>query len=71
MNKKFKLWAISDAHVGTDIKYGRESLAEAVLQSENSFDWDVCVNLGDFSGSQIAIIPDPAPEIVAAHAPAA
>ena len=53
MNKKFKLWAISDAHVGTDIKYGRESLAEAILQSENSFDWDVCLNLGDFSGSQI------------------
>ena len=53
MNKKFKLWAISDAHVGTDIKYGRESLTEAILQSENSFDWDVCLNLGDFSGSQI------------------
>ena len=35
MNKNFKLWAISDAHVGTDIKYGRESLAEADLQSEN------------------------------------
>ena len=56
---KFKLWAISDAHVGTDIQHGRKSLSEAILHSENggddggqSFDWDICVNLGDFTGSQ-------------------
>ena len=50
----FRLWAISDAHVGTDIQHGRKSLSEAILHSENggddggqSFDWDICVNLGD------------------------
>ena len=57
--KTFKLWAISDAHVGTDILHGRRSLEEAILQSENgesgggpAFEWDICVNLGDFTGSQ-------------------
>ncbi len=48
---------MSDAHVGTDIEHGRRSLAEAIVQSEGEeestpFDWDIAVNLGDFSGSQ-------------------
>ncbi len=49
------LWGISDAHVGTDIRFGRRSLAEAIQQSEDpehGFDWDLAVNLGDFSGNQ-------------------
>ena len=52
---KLRLWAISDAHVGTDIRFGRRSLAEAIQQSEDpetGFDWDIAVNLGDFSGNQ-------------------
>lgn len=60
-SREFKLWAISDAHVGTDIKYGRHSLKEAITQSETGgseggtpFEWTIAVNLGDFSGSQIA-----------------
>ena len=30
---KFRLWAISDAHVGTDILHGRKSLSEATIHS--------------------------------------
>jgi hypothetical protein len=59
---RFTLWAMSDAHVGTDLERGngRRSLAEAIEQSEgpDGFDWDIAVNLGDFSGSQTA--PDDA-----------
>ena len=54
---KFRLWAISDAHVGTDIKHGRYSLSAAIQHSEKGgedggppFDWDICVSLGDFTG---------------------
>lgn len=54
---QFRLWAMSDAHVGTDLKQGRESLADAIRQSEGfgegpGFEWDIAVNLGDFSGNQ-------------------
>jgi hypothetical protein len=34
----FRLWAISDAHVGTDIQHGRKSLSEVILHSENGGD---------------------------------
>ena len=67
--KPFCLWATSDCHVGTDIepfkkvsifkKIPRESLAEAIRQSEGtnndgapSFEWDIALHLGDFSGNQ-------------------
>jgi hypothetical protein len=55
----FRLWAIGDAHVGTDLARKRESLAEAIRHSEHGgkdggppFDWDIALNVGDFSGSQ-------------------
>ncbi len=51
--KTFRVWVFSDAHVGRDKKYGpRESLAEALRQSESSsgFDWDIALDLGDISG---------------------
>jgi hypothetical protein len=55
----FRLWASSCSHVGTDLRFGRESLAEAIRQSEEGgdaggppFEWDIAVHLGDFSGSQ-------------------
>src|SRR5512134_1794384 len=64
-----RLWVTSDPHVGTDLwtwKRGnrqrrpdaRESLAEAIRQSESQagFDWDLALCLGDFSGNQD--IPD-------------
>jgi hypothetical protein len=53
---RFVLWELSDAHVGSDLIKGdgRRSIAEAIEQSEgpNDFDWDVAVNLDDFSGNQ-------------------
>ncbi|MEH6943883.1 hypothetical protein [Bacillus sp. JJ722] len=55
--KEFHLWAFGDAHVGSDLKYGRTSLADAIQQSEfggdeggHSFDWDIALNVGDLSG---------------------
>jgi Calcineurin-like phosphoesterase len=51
--KTFRVWIFSDAHVGRDKKYGpRDSLAEALHQSESAygFDWDIALNLGDSSG---------------------
>ncbi len=56
--RQFRLWAIGDAHVGTDITRKRESLADAIRQSEQGgkdsppFDWDIAINVGDFSGDQ-------------------
>ena len=56
---EFTLWAHSCAHIGTDKFYGRESLADAIKQSEGfggtqypSFPWDIAINCGDYSGSQ-------------------
>jgi hypothetical protein len=52
--RKLRVWVFSDAHVARDEKYGngRESLAEALQQSESrsGFDWDVALDLGDMSG---------------------
>jgi hypothetical protein len=35
-SRKFRIWVFSDPHVGRDLKYGngRESLADAIRQSE-------------------------------------
>ena len=56
----FRLWATGCSHVGTDLRVsGRESLAEAIRQSEKGgtegappFEWDIALHLGDLSGSQ-------------------
>ena len=57
MSKQFRLWAMCCSHVGTDLGFGRENLADAIRQSEQGgeeggppFDWDVAVVLGDHSG---------------------
>lgn len=57
--KSWNLWAFGDAHVGTDLRYQRESLADALRQSEQGgnkggpkFDWDLAINVGDLSGAQ-------------------
>jgi len=48
----FRLWAMGCAHVGTDLRYGRESLVDAIRQSEeDGFQWDVALHLGDISGA--------------------
>lgn len=57
--RQFRLWAMGDSHVGTDIRKGRESLADALRQSEQgvadggpAFEWDIAVHVGDLAGSQ-------------------
>ena len=40
MSNQFRLWAMSCAHVGSDIREGRESLADAIRHSERDFDWE-------------------------------
>jgi hypothetical protein len=52
--RTFRVWVFADAHVGTDQKNGRESLATALRQSEgpSGFDWDIALDLGDLSGAQ-------------------
>ena len=68
--RQFRLWATSDAHVGTDLrKNGRESLADAIRQSEGfgespGFEWDIALHLGDFSGNQGAPMDDEGEEVV-------
>lgn len=56
----FKLWVFGDAHVGTDLKRGRESLSEALRTSEFGdrsggppFDWEIAIDVGDMSGGQL------------------
>src|SRR5688572_5534303 len=57
--RQFRLWAMGDSHVGTDLRKKRESLAEALRQSEQggreggpAFEWDIAVHVGDLAGSQ-------------------
>lgn len=52
------IWAFGDAHVGTDLLLGRESLATALAQSERGdehgappFHWDLAIDVGDMSGA--------------------
>ena len=54
-----RLWTFSDAHVGTDKRFGRDSLEDSIRHSEVGgeeggppFDWDVALDLGDMSGGQ-------------------
>ena len=54
----FTVWANGCSHVMADHKNGRESLGDAIRQSEGTsedgappFDWDICLNLGDFSAA--------------------
>lgn len=57
--KVFRLWATGDSHVGTDLRRKRQSLADAIRQSEAggdeggpAFDWDIALHVGDLSGNQ-------------------
>lgn len=64
--RTFRLWVFADAHVGSDLAGGRESLATAIRQSEGTsgFDWDVALDLGDMSGAQGLPKDDEGKEIV-------
>jgi hypothetical protein len=55
----FRVMAVGDAHMTSDIKFGRQSLLEAIRHSEYGgpqgappFAWDIMVNLGDLVGGQ-------------------
>jgi hypothetical protein len=57
--KPLELWVFGDAHVGTDLARGRQSLADALSTSENGgteggppFDWEIAIDVGDMSGDQ-------------------
>ncbi len=67
----FHLWTFSDAHVGTDKRQGRESLADAIRHSEFGgeggtppFDWEIALDLGDMSGGQDTPKDDEGEELV-------
>ena len=49
--EKTRIWASACAHVSFDKRHGRESLADAIRQAERDFDWDIALNLGDFSAA--------------------
>lgn len=70
MVRKFNIWAGGDAHVGTDLRNGRRSLAEALSQSEaaDGFAWDIMLDVGDLSGSQTPPDDDEGGEVVAQYA---
>ena len=60
----FHLWAFSCTHVSTDLSKGRESLADALRQSEQGgdeggppFDWHIAVDTGDMAGAD-RVLPD-------------
>lgn len=70
---EFRLWACGDCHVGTDLRKGRESLADAIRQSEFGggdqgdgppFDWDIAIHVGDYSGNQGSPGDDEGREVV-------
>ena len=50
-NKTFKIWTSGCAHVFADKKMGRDSLKQAIEDSENFFEWDLGLNIGDFSSA--------------------
>ena len=59
------------SHVGTDLLFGRQSLADAIRQSEEGgseggppFDWDIALHLGDHSGGQVSPTDEEGEEIV-------
>ena len=60
--REFRVWAMGCSHVGADIRHGRESLAEPIRHSEQgsdeggpAFEWDIALNLGDFSATQTTL----------------
>ena len=57
--KIFRLWAMGCSHVDRELTKGRESIGEAIRQSEGgngdgapAFEWDIALHLGDLSATQ-------------------
>jgi hypothetical protein len=53
--RTLRVWVFSDAHVASDQRNGRESLAEALRQSESAsgFEWNIALDLADMSGAYL------------------
>lgn len=58
-SKSLSVWCFGDAHVATDLARGRESLADALRDSESgrpgggpAFPWDIALDVGDMTGAQ-------------------
>jgi len=49
--RTLKIWAAGCAHVSADMARGRESLGDAIRQTERDMDWDIGINIGDFSAA--------------------
>jgi len=73
VSRTFSLWVSGCSHVGTDLRYGRTSLADAIRDSEAEgeevpenlrFHWDRAIHLGDFSGNQGSPRTDEGQEVV-------
>jgi len=63
-DNKLKIWTSGCAHVSADKSQGRESLADAIRQTEQDFDWDIGINVGDFSAAFGLPTEDEGKEIV-------
>ncbi|MCV7430794.1 metallophosphoesterase family protein [Mycolicibacterium bacteremicum] len=57
VQRDLRIWAFGDAHVGTDLQHGRESLADAIRHSEE-FGWDIAIDAGDMSGAHHSLPDD-------------
>ena len=71
MTDSLQLWTMGCSHLGTDLRFGRESLAEAIRQSEQGgseggppFEWDIVLHLGDLVGSALPPIDAEGQEVV-------
>ena len=69
--KTLRLWAQGDAHVGRDLEFGRTSLSDALVQSEQGgdlggppFAWDLAVNVGDYCGFRSLPLDEEGAEVV-------
>ncbi len=58
-DNRFRLWVGGCSHLATDLRFGRESLKDAITDSERggdeggpAFDWDIMIHLGDLKGAQ-------------------
>ena len=63
-SNELSIWVFGDAHVGTDSKNGRRSLADSIRDSETDFEWDVAIDVGDMSGAQGLPSDDEGREVV-------
>ncbi len=71
--RTLSVWAQGDAHVGRDKAHGRDSFAEALIQSETGdghgappFHWDFAINVGDYCGD-VGVPTDEEGEEVVRH----